>query len=89
MMLRQDTRMRAAVLREIPELFIWKSGAKCFKRRLNSLWLPLFSSTHKENQLTWNSLRWILLSNFLVEMSFSCFIPVEYRHKDLHVEQKH
>jgi hypothetical protein len=57
--------MRAAVLRKIPVLFIWKSGAKCFNRRLNSpwLWLPLFSSresVHKENQLTWNSLRWIL-----------------------------
>jgi hypothetical protein len=97
-MLRRDTRMRAAVLRKIPVLFYLEVWSQMFQTppQLTLALAPtstlLFrESAHKENQLTWNSLRWILDSviKVLVEMSFSCFIPVKHRHKDMHVEQKH
>jgi hypothetical protein len=94
MMLRRDKVLVCGLpLREDPCAFYLEVWRQMFQTPplLNLAPTGLFrESATKGNQLTWTSLRSLLLSSFFGGDVFSCFIYlVKHRHKDIHVEQKH
>jgi hypothetical protein len=48
----------------------------------------LFRTQRESADLEFFEMDSVTVSKFLVEMSFSCFLPVKHGHKDMRVEQK-